>query len=258
LASSCFGSFQAVTLQEEPASFHIAFERPTSVTHIAWSRTITATAVQIAATGDSATLIGWTESPIEVDPVNGFYSVKLNGQRCYDECIIGGEPILLVEEIGNQNQVDPCIAWSKVRLTAGMSTAEIKPGSPPESPKLGFDDEVWEPTVIPTALATVSPAVTRTAGPTVTPSPTGISAVGMTSPLQQYELSTTGGVTSLSPSTLPEREDLVARAHGDVNEKPETSGAMRETTGLWFLGAGLSVALGVALFWRRRKTNLKE
>jgi hypothetical protein len=263
LATGCFGSFSAVTLEEDPASFQVTFERLAGLSHIAWSRTISPTTVQITATSDSATLISWTKTPRQVRPVNGSYSLKLPAQRCDDECFIGGEPIILVEEMGIQNHVDQCIDWAVARLMAEASTPGSELSPLPESIRPELNEAALQALVVPTASATATPVATKTIRPTITPSPPGISVPRQVASEEQHQDSDVGGITQPSTVTLALKDDTIAGAISDLNDESETSGAKSESIGLWFLGAGLGVAVGVAIYWRyyewrRNRTDLEE
>ncbi|UCG25866.1 MAG: hypothetical protein JSW55_07720 [Chloroflexota bacterium] len=251
LATSCFGLFKAVTLEEDPVSFHVAFERPAGLSHIAWSRTITATTVQITANSDSAKLISWTEAPIQVEPIDGSYLLELPGQRCRDDCIIGGEPVLLVEEYGGRNHVEQCITWAKDRLTSHDSTEDSELRSIPESPDLRLEERVWETNATVPPVAPATPVAAQIAIPTMTPTGVGTTTSGQAISVQPHQNSVAAEAMASPTVTSAEPESVPVATLGDAGNEAQESEALSETIGLWFIGAGIGVALGMAFYWRR-------
>jgi hypothetical protein len=254
LATSCFGSFETASLEEDPASFHVTFNRPGSLAHIAWSRTITTTTVEIPATSDSATLISWTEAPIGVQPAGGVYTLELPGQRCYDECIVGGETILLIEDLGGWSYGDECIAVAQARWHLDAQPAESVLGSLIDPIGPGIEEEARPASAVPTASATASASPTQAVSPITSIRPTDI-------PGTRQNLSVESGHDSgteelaLAAVELMKPESESPEALVEASEMSDMDGGESETIGLWFLGAGVGIGLGMSIIWRRRRTH---
>ena len=111
-----------------PTYHQVTFVSATNVTHVAWAREAESVMLRIAANpgATSASLINQRGTVTQLVSEGGDYRLELNGAHCLvdsGECIVGGEPQLLVEQLG----CDPsflkhqrkCVLW----LAAGAGPA---------------------------------------------------------------------------------------------------------------------------------------
>ena len=252
LATRCFGGFTNVTLREDPSYFHATFERPGELSHVAWARTPGGATVRIPASTEMAAQVGLDYSITGVLPEEGQYVLQLSGQRCDEECLIGGEPLLLVEELGDAGYLNECLTISSGVLEQApdsSETADTLPGSEVAGVEAGA---VVSPTA--TAIGVVA------AAPTISPSMTTAGEINPVATQQQVvedpeeavqdglEMASTGAAENWDIAT----RDLTAGIAGQENVTDQSF----ETTGLWFLGAGVIVAVGITLTWRRHRSGI--
>lgn len=89
--------FTAVAVQETAAYRVVSFTRPGDTVHVLWAREPTAVTLRFPAGAAAATLVTALGETAPLPAVDGAYLLTLEGARCYDECIIGGPPLLVVE-----------------------------------------------------------------------------------------------------------------------------------------------------------------
>lgn len=95
------GLLRGFTAVEERSAgdYHlVAFSRPGTVTRVLWSRGPTALALRVPALAQEARLVDSLGHERALQAENGAYAIRLEGARCYGDCIIGGPPLFLVEE----------------------------------------------------------------------------------------------------------------------------------------------------------------
>jgi hypothetical protein len=63
-----------------------------------WARQTESITLDVPATTEQASLVSAVGDTMPIKAEAGNYRVTLPGARCYDECIIGGPPVLIVEE----------------------------------------------------------------------------------------------------------------------------------------------------------------
>ena len=153
-----------------------------------------------------------------ITPENGYYILDLAGTVCYEECLMGGPPMFLMEEdIGEQRIPD---------APASIGNPTITP-TPAESPT---PTATGTPLPTETAVATETPIATETAVPTDTPQPTLTST------------------NTPAPTSTPVATE-VAQMIVEATAAPSPPSASDSNVGFWFLGgAGLLVLLLVGVF----------
>ncbi len=97
-ATQYIAGFDNVELETSPQYYLVNFERPTGLTRILWTRSVSPTSVLVTATEKTATLVDINGDTRRIKSVDGQYTLNLDGARCEGECYIGGKPIILVEE----------------------------------------------------------------------------------------------------------------------------------------------------------------
>jgi len=142
-------------VQRDEASV-VVIDRGSQTTTVAWSRSPAPQTVNIAAQTTSALLVDMGGRARIVYPDRGYYTLSLPGCAYEGACLIGGAPLLLVED------------------SAGPSTAPPPPPAPTLPPvEVGFVPTATPaPTYTPTPSPTPTPTPTSTPSPTPTPSPT--------------------------------------------------------------------------------------
>lgn len=91
-------SFTGVWQQEDPAYWTVGFERPDADVRVMWARQPESITLDVPAGTEQAILVNALGDTASVTAQAGSFRITLDGARCYDECIIGGPPVLIVEE----------------------------------------------------------------------------------------------------------------------------------------------------------------
>jgi hypothetical protein len=97
-ATQYLADFNNVGLETSSKHYVVTFERPTGLTRVLWTRTVSPTLALVNAAEKSATIIDINGGTKRIKAVDGQYRLNLDGARCDGECYIGGKPIILVEE----------------------------------------------------------------------------------------------------------------------------------------------------------------
>lgn len=236
LATRCFGAFEDTVMEEAPLFYHITFSRPGSLTHVAWSRTPAASAVQIHASAESGTLLTLSGTTSRALGEQESYILELPGQRCDQECLVGGEPLILVEEVGEDHYSQPCLNFLSADEepaitptatgTAAVASAEGGSQSGPRTGQrgsTGVDSEMVGERTPNSGVASVRRQNESSDADAVTHEPAPVIDVATPEPGKM-------AVTEVAGS---------ANAPGTIGDQEEGRGSI----GLWFLGLGAMVAL---------------
>ena len=213
------GGFEfPVRRQQFSDYFVVNFKKPDSATRVLWARHETPVTVKIPAMAETAVLADHLGNETIITPENGYYILDLAGTVCYEECLMGGPPMFLMEEdIGEQRIPD---------APASIGNPTITP-TPAESPT---PTATGTPLPTETAVATETPIATETAVPTDTPQPTLTST------------------NTPAPTSTPVATE-VAQMIVEATAAPSPPSASDSNVGFWFLGgAGLLVLLLVGVF----------
>jgi hypothetical protein len=218
--------FSRTSREQGENYFVVSFERPQGVTRVMWARHADPVQLQVPALASEALLVGAIGDAMPITAVNGAYTIGLAGARCPGECIIGGEPYLLVEQ--------------GARLPSG--------GPPPAVLSQGAPVVTVIETAVPTVTPTMTPApsatATGTAIPTSTPLPT-LTLVPTGTPAGLGAINAADAVITAQPAPV--------QPSGNDPPDGQTSG-VTDQIGLIFIGSGvvLAVALTVLLVRRAR------
>ncbi len=239
MATRCFGAFEEVVMTEDPLFYQITFTRPGAWTHVAWSRTPAASVVEIEARAESGTLLELSGANSALLPEGGAYMLQLPGQRCDQECLMGGEPLLLLETSGEDGYTQSCLNF----LSAGAAPpSPTSTASPPRS--------------------STQPAAEVTLGAR----PDKSIATGETAGERSGEENRATAPASRQPDSAvatPTLADaIVADNDGDnVSLEVESSetnlGNQSGAIGLWFLGLGAALSVAMTFIVFRSRLNRK-
>jgi len=158
------GGFRDVQMEENERYYVVTFTRPQGVTRVLWARTPEVVTLSLPAMADEATLVQATGERAPLAAADGAYTLTLGGARCYDLCLIGGPPLIVVEEIVREQEQD-------VQEREEGATATPERETAPEATEEEDDSAAITPSPTATALptATVLQASTATPFPTLTP-----------------------------------------------------------------------------------------
>ncbi|MBE2224171.1 MAG: hypothetical protein IAF02_21710 [Anaerolineae bacterium] len=206
--------------------FVVNFKRPDSATRVLWARHETPVTVKIPAMAETAVLADHLGNETVIEPKDGYYILDLAGTVCYEECLMGGPPLFLMETgIGDQRISD---------APASIGIPTLTP-TPAESPT---------PTATFTPLATATPTATETAVPTHTPTPTATST--------HTPVPTATPAATEVAQVIDEGETAVAPAA----TTPVQSSTQDGNVGFWVLGGAAFVMIllvGIVFVQKRDK-----
>ncbi len=215
--------------REMGANYYImTFSRPQGVTRLLWARTPAAVTLRVPALAESAQLVNVKGEIVEAVPVNGVYSITLDGARCDGECLIGGPPLFLVEN---------GVTAEQVPTAAPLPPPTVTPGA----------------TITPTA--TMPPTATR--APTMTPSPLPTDTPSPTDTLEPTAtitvMVTTVMNTAVSPPTLTEPATAQPVLVTPIPAFVPISVPFMAQASWWLIGLGIFIAVLLVLGIRLRR-----
>ena len=117
---------------------------------VAWSRTAESQQIAIPATLARALVVEAAGAANYVYPEQGYYYINLGGANCSPECLIGGPPVMIVEE-----ELPPTATPTETSTPEPTDTPQPPTPSPTVAP---------EPTATPTTVPTVTPELPPTDG----------------------------------------------------------------------------------------------
>lgn len=242
--------FQYPVRREQSANHYLfTFTRPQGVTRVMWARTPTALDLRVPALAASGVLVDpMTGEETAVTPGDGFYNIRLNGQRCHSgDCLIGGPPLFLVEA-GVGGEAVPTSPPPAVAVTTPTATADgsATPAAANETSATATTAVTATSTLTPTTRPTNTPRPTRT--PTSTPTNTATMAPTATS--------STVPPTATVPAALPATEVAAVPPVPAPTAARDTAvaGIIRpEQASWWFLGAGAGLGILLIGFAMRRR-----
>lgn len=227
--------------------FIFTFSRPQGVTRILWARGQSNVTLNVPALASSALLVQASGEAVPIQASNGVYNLTLPGTRCYDGCYMGGPPIFLVEEGVTVQTVPTAVPGPVTNPTPTMSSGTPVSGTT-TAPSTVVPTTIITPTATATVTATAaatatpepSPTATATASitPSVTPAPTETATAEATA-LAQLPTATSAPVTSPAPG---------------VPEEPGENERTASPVGLWFIGGGVALALGLFIMFMRQRS----
>jgi hypothetical protein len=199
--------------------FVVNFKKPDSVTRVLWARHETPVTVKIPAMTETAVLADHLGNETIIEPKDGYYILDLAGTVCYEECLMGGPPVFLMEEgIGEQRIPD---------APASIGNPTITP-TPAESPT---------PTHTATPLATATPTATATAVPTDTPEPSPTPTM----------TNTPAPTATFMPSSTPVATEVALMVEAEERVEPNAAEAAQANNNMAYWVFGTAVLLLVVL-----------
>lgn len=173
--------------QQEEGFYAFSFRRPDSVTRILWARTSADLILKVPALAEEARLVSALgDQETTLHAYQGYYRIRLRGARCTLACDIGGPPVFLVEQTGEELGVDQMVIIAPetaiVATATPTSSSETANNVPPAilrqiTPAPTF----WPgpsatPTREPTATSTASPSPSPTLEPSSMATPSALSS----------------------------------------------------------------------------------
>jgi len=159
----------------------VTIDRGARTTTVVWARTPEPQIAMVPARTTRALVVNVWGSAHYIYPERGYYFVELAGANCTQGCLMGGPPLMLVEDAPLNADTAPLPAsptpppvpdtgstiapTSTARSTASASVAEAAAPTSTSTP-------TRRPSSTPTRIPTPTPTATLTPTPTCTPTPT--------------------------------------------------------------------------------------
>jgi hypothetical protein len=172
VASTYMAGFRSGSWEQRDDVSVVVIDRGQQTTTVAWSRTPSPQTALIPAHTTRALQVDMWGRARLVYPERGYYILSLPGCNYPEACLIGGAPVMLVEDAPGSESAPP---------------PEPSPTSPP---------------VDPPSLPTATPAPTHTPTPTLTPSPT-VTRIPTRTPRPTATPTPSATPTPLPPTATP-------------------------------------------------------
>jgi hypothetical protein len=220
LITTYLHGFSEVQIAESPEYFLVSFNRPTGTTHVAWARTAAAVNVIIPADLEKANLVDMLGQSALIAPADTGYELHLEGARCDEECLIGGPPLFVVEGENVRFNV-PIGSEMNPNSVTGLSDIDSRIN-------LVLDSLIPTPSIVPTTQPQNSLAATSEAEDIISNNQVDTRQMPESAPQTPTE--------TISGSS--------AYTEQSINESTNT-------IGIWVIGLGIVVAVGLVLVVRR-------
>jgi hypothetical protein len=235
------GGFTYPIQRERTDDYYVvSFFRPESLTRVLWTRQSAPVTMRVPALADAALLIDpLTDDSVSLTADDGFYTIDLEGARCYQECLIGGPPRFLVEAGVSPLLVPPAIPLATATVTATLTaTATLSSSLPTLTPT---------PTL--THTPTSMPTETPTNQPTATMTETPLPATATQTPTPEPSPPSTEVAVAFDEKTINTPTPTITPVPASAGQLP---------TGLsswWFLAAGAGLAVLLLIFARSQSRS---
>jgi hypothetical protein len=241
------GGFTFPVQRERTDNYFIfTFSRPQGVTRVLWARGQSSVTLNVPALATSALLVQATGETIPLQATNGVYNLTLQGARCYDGCYMGGPPIFLVEEGVTAQTVPTAVPGPVASATPSSSTPVTNSTAITGTAAV---TSTPSPTVVITPTMTATPRDTSTPRPSATPT-----ATWTPTPSPTLTATATAAATTIAQLPTATAAQVTAPAPGvPEGEGNEEDAAADSTIGLWFVGGGVALALGLVITALRRR-----
>ena len=179
----------------------VVVDRGARTTTVVWARTPEGQTAQIPARSGRALAVDVWGSARTIYPKDGHYVVQLGGADCSQGCVLGGPPLMLVEEGASGSDAAPPPASPTRPPAVGAGSVD---GATPSLAATRTPSPTRRPTHTPYPKWTSTPTPTRTptATPTATPSPTATATRQPTS----TSTATATALAAPSPTSTPTSE----------------------------------------------------
>lgn len=235
--------FDDVSLKEHPHYYVATFASDTRVTRIAWTRTTQGVTLQLPALAQEARVVNYVGESASVNEDNGVYHLELSPAVCHEECLIGGPPVFIVEEVWvtDVERIETAVAVSGIQLTPPLFSTATRYAAPTT-------------TSISTPIPSTTPTSTVTSEPTDTLTPQVLEQTltsQFTDVVSEMDADSSQSTTA-TPTVLPEES-----IEDDVFPEPDEQNGYG---GVVLLGAALvsSVLLAAYLIGRNRYSQKSE
>ena len=180
-AATHLSGFRAGVWERRDNISVVVVDRGSRTTTVVWARTPEGQIAEIPARASRAFAVDVWGSGRTIYPQDGRYIVELGGADCSQGCVLGGPPVMLVEEAASGSGAEPPAA-SPTRPPVGDVGGDEESGeavtstltTTPRPTRVRFP--TWTPRPSPTRTrrptVTPTPSATPTSTPTETPIPT--------------------------------------------------------------------------------------
>ncbi len=239
--------FNNVSLKQHPHYYVATFTGREFVTRIAWARTPQDVVLSMPALDNQARLVNYLGESAVIQASDGGYQLLLQGAVCHEECLIGGAPIIVVEQhrVEDIDQIETSVAIPGFRPTAVLFATATPPST-------------FSPTPSDTPTSTITPVASET--PVIISTPrlaaTSLSTPRLDPTHTANELSSAGEIEAKSTATPGNSEQTFA-GRSLINEATADENDSEAYYGLYALVAALLVAstLGIYLLKTRGKVT---
>lgn len=173
VAATYLAGFRGGRWERRDEASVVVVDRGGQVTTVAWSRTPSSQVVYLPARTLRALLVDMWGHARVVYPNRGYYTLNLPGCDYEGSCLIGGAPLMLVEENNEASGPPPA--------PSPTLPAVEPPSLPSPTPA-----PTYTPTPTPTPTATPTPVPSPTPPPTPTPTPTPAPPTPTATPLPAF------------------------------------------------------------------------
>jgi hypothetical protein len=173
VATNYLSGFRSGTWDRRDELSVVTVDRGDKTTTVAWSRNPEPQTAAVAARTTRALVVDMRGSTRYVYPDHGYYFLDLPGANCAQGCLIGGAPLLLIEEAPSNAETAPPPA-SPTPPPVTVESEGSNPGATPDANAMPTPTPSFTPTPTPTpsSTPTASPTPTSTPTPTATPTST--------------------------------------------------------------------------------------
>ncbi len=241
-------NFSQASLKEHPHYYVATFVSPERVTRILWTRTTQEVTLQVPALSVKAKVVNHRGDSTIISEEDGNYLIALSPALCYEECLIGGPPLIVIEELSGEeiDQIDPAVAIAGVYPTAlAFSTATRYPTATPTVTISPSPTTTPENTITPTPSASPKPSNTQDTSPAPSENATASSSIAFQVDNEQQDESavTILGETPQPTAASPKENAAVAEGLGNYS------------TLILLASALLIYVLLIAAVFRQRSSN---
>jgi len=240
--------FDEFSLKEHPHYYVATFINEARVTRILWTRTMQGVTLRIPALAKEATVVNYIGDTAAIFEEDGVYQLELSPALCHEECLIGGPPLFLVENVSVKDgePIETAVAISGAQLTR-LPFMTATRYSHPTSTSTNTPSPTTEPSRTPTTPATMkSTALHDASAPHV---------LEQTPTYQTEEVVSDLAVGKSQRNTsTPEAQT----AKSGENDTLAASGEQGDYSGVILLGAALVISMFLAANLIRRNRSHKN
>ena len=234
VAATHLAGFRGATWDRRDEVSVVTVDRGPRTTTVVWARTPEPQLAMVPARATRALAVNIWGSAYHVYPERGYYFIELAGANCTQGCVMGGPPMMLIEDAPVNADTAPVPASPTPPLPpAGGSDASATPGSSPAASA--------RPTTVAAQAATPTTTPTPSPSPTQTPTHMPCPELPSPTPTATPTATATPSSTPTSTPTLMPTDTPTARPTPTPRPVPVLEIA---PGGGWSLGVLLACAAG--------------